>query len=65
MDINQIVQLIGSLGFPIVACGALFWMLNKQTEMHKEELDSLKETIDELKVAIIQLTASIKSNERN
>ena len=65
MDINQIVQLIGSLGFPIVACGALFWMLNKQSEMHKEEMNSLKETIDELKVAIIQLTASIKSNERN
>ena len=56
MDTNGIMQLIGSLGFPIVACGALFWMLNKQNEMHREETNTLKEAIDELKVAILQLT---------
>lgn len=63
MDTNTIVNLIGSVGFPIVACGALFWMLNKQTEMHREEMNSLKEAIEELKVAIIQMTTSL--NNRN
>ena len=29
MDIAAIGQLIGSYGFPIVACGALFWYLVK------------------------------------
>lgn len=62
MDTNGIMQLIGSLGFPIVACGALFWMLNKQTEMHKQETDTLKEAINELRVAIMQLTNLISSN---
>lgn len=28
MDVNQITQLINGCGFPIAACGALFWMLN-------------------------------------
>ena len=63
MDTNAIVNLIGSVGFPIVACGALFWMLNKQIEMHREEMNSLKEAIEELKVAIIQMTTSL--NNRN
>lgn len=64
MDMSEIVQLIGSLGFPIVACIALFWQLNKQNEYHKQETDSLKEAIDELKVAIMQLTQLI-TNSRN
>ena len=62
MYTNGIMQLIGSLGFPIVACGALFWMLNKQTEMHKQETDTLKEAINELRVAIMQLTNLISNN---
>lgn len=28
MDINELTQLINGCGFPIAACGALFWMLN-------------------------------------
>ena len=36
MDYTQIVQLIGSLGFPIVACGALFWKLNKDGRYEAE-----------------------------
>ena len=46
MDYTQIVQLIGSLGFPIVACGALFWKLNKDEEMHKQEMDAMKQSLD-------------------
>ena len=30
MDITSIGQLIGSYGFPIVACGALFWYIVKE-----------------------------------
>ena len=29
VDINAIASVVGSLGFPIVACGALFWKMNK------------------------------------
>lgn len=65
MDVSQIVQLIGSLGFPIVACGALFWMLNRQNEMHREETAQMREAINELKVAILQLTNSLSQRNNN
>lgn len=63
MDVNGIMQLIGSLGFPIVACGALFWMLNRQNEMHAQESKEMKEAINELKTAIVQLTSSLNAGK--
>ena len=47
MDVQIIGQLIASLGFPIVACGAMFWMVNKQEERHGEEIGSLRKTIED------------------
>ena len=47
MDAQGIGQLIASLGFPIVAAAAMFWMVNKNEERHKDELDSMRKTIDE------------------
>ena len=47
MDIQIIGQLIASLGFPIVACCALFWLVNKQDERHKEEMNGLRKTIED------------------
>ncbi len=47
MDVQVIGQLIASLGFPIVACGAMFWMVNKQEERHGEEIGSLRKTIED------------------
>lgn len=36
MDISTITQSIGSVGFPIVACGALYyWIRTEMTEMRK------------------------------
>lgn len=44
--INVIGQLITSLGFPIVAAGALFWYVNKKDKDHKEEINSLRQSLD-------------------
>lgn len=32
MDVQAIISAIGTVGFPIVACGALFWMINKSVK---------------------------------
>lgn len=33
---NEIVDIVSAVGFPIVCCGALFWyMINVQEEMRK------------------------------
>lgn len=47
MDVQVIGQLIASLGFPIVACCAMFWLVNKQDERHKDEMDGLRKTIED------------------
>lgn len=47
MDVQVIGQLIASLGFPIVACCAMFWMVNKNEERHKDEITDLRKTIED------------------
>ncbi len=47
MDVQVIGQLIASLGFPIVACCAMFWMVNKNEERHKDEIGDLRKTIED------------------
>lgn len=56
VDITTITSLIGSLGFPIAACIALFWKMNKQDEFHKEEMDNLKDAVANNTLAIQKLT---------
>lgn len=66
MDANTIIQIVSSLGFPIVMCGALFCYLVKQCETHKEEIDNLKDTINENTKMLAKLTTLIKilTNEK-
>ena len=56
MDANSIISLVGTLGFPIVMCGALFWYMIKQNEQHSTEAREMRDAINELKLAIIELT---------
>jgi len=46
MDIQEITQVISSVGFPIVACGALFWMINTTMKDLRDALNQLTKTID-------------------
>jgi hypothetical protein len=61
MDVASITSLIGSLGFPIACCIALFYMLKTEQDRHKEETDSLKESINELKQILTELYTYLKT----
>ena len=63
MDVNNMVQLIGSLVFPIVACGALFWRMIKSDEQHIEEMNKMSEAINNNTEALIKLTQKIDWGE--
>lgn len=72
MDVTQVMQAIGSLGFPIVACCALFYYLNKEQESHKEEMGAVTEALNrntdallELKTIITMLTGRRSSKDAN
>ena len=65
MDANTIVQLVGSLGFPIVCCIALFWRMIKSDENHKTEIDKLTDALNNNTLVLQQLSDLLrgKSNE--
>lgn len=50
MDFNTIMQAVSTVGFPIVACGVLFYQNNKLTE-----------TIGELKTTLTENTTLLKT----
>lgn len=41
MDLPTVIQLIGSVGFPIVACIVMGWYVKYTTDKHREELTNL------------------------
>ena len=59
--IEQIANLIGSLGFPIAACIYMAYVNAKQTEAHKEEMSKITEAVNDLKVAITSLVDKISN----
>lgn len=60
MDYNLIASLVGSLGFPIVCCIALFWFLNKTFAQHKEEMNKMSEAINNNTNVMNELITEIK-----
>lgn len=55
MDVTMVTQLVGSLGFPIVCCGALFWYMVKEKDAHKEEMEELRKSVEANTAAINSL----------
>lgn len=53
MDINDIMQAVSTVGFPIVCCGVLF-----------VQNDKLRSTLEENTKAILSLTEYIKTHDK-
>lgn len=60
---DEIMNAISTVGFPIAMSIMLFWYLQKETEVHRQAQDSLKEAINELRVAIVTLTNRMEDKE--
>ena len=48
MDFNSILTAIGSVGFPIVACCALFYLYDKTISKLTATLDKMDKTLDKV-----------------
>ena len=59
MDMNTLVQLIGSLGFPIAACIAMCWTLNKEREERIAEMQKFTEAINNNTIALEALKGKL------
>lgn len=65
MDVETISNLISSLGFPIVVCGAMFWLMNKNTETHKEEMEKMTEALNNNTTIITKLYEQFTNGSRS
>lgn len=66
MDASNIVQLISTVGFPIVCCGSLFWYVLKRDSDEKERREksyedsmALRETLENNTLAITKLSEKL------
>ena len=63
MNVNEIIQFINSLGFPIVMCGALFWRDITQGKQRSEENKAMTEAINNNTLAVTKLAEKIDKEE--
>lgn len=57
---EDLLTIIGNYAFPIAACCALFWKLDKDESRHKEEIDHLRESYDKNTQVLTELVTLIK-----
>ena len=73
MDANTLITMIGSLGFPIVACVGMAYFfakandnyrldLKEASSRHKEEIDKMSEAINNNTMALELLIQQLKKD---
>lgn len=60
---QDIITIISNVGFPIACCIFLYMHMNKQTELHHQEINILSEAINNNTAAVNQLRERLKKNE--
>ena len=64
MDANAIVSAIGSVGFPIVACCALFYLYDKTISKLTSTLDKVSTTLDKMDATLERVMDKIENLEK-
>ena len=59
----EFVQIISNVGFPIACCVFLYIHMNKQTELHHDEINILSEAINNNTAAVNQLRERLNKDE--
>ena len=65
MDANAFIQAIGSVGFPIVACCALFYLYDKTITKLTSTLEKVDKTLDKMfeRMERMEKTLELKSGD--
>lgn len=72
MDVSSIVQIVGSLGFPVAACIYLFYTMQKDRELnaeqreadrkeHKEEMQKVTDALNNNTLVVQKLIDALNS----
>lgn len=57
---NEIIQAVSTVGFPIACCCFLLWQNSKQDQYNREQQAKLRETIDNNTKSIEGLSAIVQ-----
>lgn len=63
MDVATITQLISNLGVPVACLICTFYLWNKETEAHKEEIAKMTEALNNNTIAITKLSDQIAKED--
>lgn len=56
---DEVIQIIQTLGFPIAVAIAMFWQNNKLQAQHKEEMEKITAALNNNTLALIELKDKI------
>ncbi len=62
MDITVFTQLIGNVGVPVACLCAMFYLWNRETEAHKEEMNNLTKALNDNTLVIQKLLDKLESD---
>lgn len=62
--VQTLQTLVGSVGFPIVACAALFWSNHQMGKRHRDEIKELTDVMERNTEALIAITEVIRKGEK-
>lgn len=63
VSVNEIIQLVSSLGFPIICCFICFYYINKKDTNHKDEIDNLRKVIEQNTIVTEKLVSAIERGD--
>lgn len=59
---DNIVQIVTQLGFPIAMCLLLFWLVMKKDEAHREEMNKMSEAVNNNTIVMQKLIDKLGGN---
>lgn len=62
MGVNEVMNIITTVGFPIAVCLICFWYINKMQEQHKAETDKLAEALNNNTLVMQQLVDKLNGD---
>lgn len=57
---DEIITAISTVGFPIVAYGAMFWYMIQLNTQHKEEMATVRASLDANTEAVVELRSLVQ-----
>ena len=65
MEFQDIITAICTVGFPIVAYGALFWYVLKKDSEHRSEVEKMTEAINNNTIVLTKLIERLDNENKN